>query len=690
MKPYRLFITLLICLAAPFVRADDVGITETRLIEESANHYALEVDISPYLVDSIRAPVLPKRGTFTANEERVDLGQMLVIRYRFSTGERPLGPRDQLLLPWQRTGAVVTAHWLDGKSTRAFFDRDLTGIPVSIRSLRSEELSRKAILQISVSDAFSYLGKFGWLHLLLITACAARGSFRRTMGLLFAFAGGHGLSLIATDLGVPGVSQSFVAIVMAVASILLFADAFRRDGAKQFWPVLLMLGLLQGLCYSAPADVVVARFGFNTVIDLVQIGAGLFIGPIFSMIKPREHKVLIYAGGALAATALMMVFPEALKPIQTDGVYQTSFTAVSTPGNATRTVSRPVELKDLVSGFVTITPFEIRSEWLIRAGDFLSFSSAQPAELKADVLNRITSAMELRVDGDLINPGSIRADFVSVGTYGVTTRSDPPADELVGSVIGVTLAYAVDDAPQAVSIQFQPLENIEAPIPVGVSDPWGSTPHTLTASDSTIQWACPFAGFRRPVIPAVEIHTATWPLVSVVLLIAAGIFVRRNPRSAIILCGAAMLLYPFIRTPAMIARAPTEAHTQVAIEQLLTNIYRAFDYRTEEAIYDRLAISATGDQLAEIYLEQMRAMELENRGGARASVDNVEVQAIRTIRPTAEGMDVDSEWLVSGSVSHFGHTHYRKNRYAAILTLVDEKGVWKIGGIEIKEEERVL
>jgi hypothetical protein len=83
-------------------------------------------------------------------------------------------------------------------------------------------------------------------------------------------------------------------------------------------------------------------------------------------------------------------------------------------------------------------------------------------------------------------------------------------------------------------------------------------------------------------------------------------------------------------------------------------------------------------------------MEIENRGGARASVDHVEILDIGDLRVTDDGIEVSSAWTVSGSVNHFGHIHYRKNRYEAKICIISRDGFWKISGIELLEEERVL
>ena len=70
-------------------------------------------------------------------------------------------------------------------------------------------------------------------------------------------------------------------------------------------------------------------------------------------------------------------------------------------------------------------------------------------------------------------------------------------------------------------------------------------------------------------------------------------------------------------------------------------------------------------------------MELENRGVARANVDEVDILAInKVIKAEDDGFVADAVWTVSGSVSHFGHTHYRRNRNHALVTFVMDDDSW--------------
>ena len=48
-----------------------------------------------------------------------------------------------------------------------------------------------------------------------------------------------------------------------------------------------------------------------------------------------------------------------------------------------------------------------------------------------------------------------------------------------------------------------------------------------------------------------------------------------------------------------------------------------------------------------------------------------------------------AEWVVTGSVGHWGHIHQRRNRYRADLVVAPIGGAWKITALEILEESRL-
>ena len=113
-----------------------------------------------------------------------------------------------------------------------------------------------------------------------------------------------------------------------------------------------------------------------------------------------------------------------------------------------------------------------------------------------------------------------------------------------------------------------------------------------------------------------EVRPPRLPLASLALIGLAGVAVRTPLRRRLAVLAVpslvlAALAYPFARAsvPGLGVWAPGATQTAVVDDDLLTNVYRSFDLREEEAIYDRLAVSVTGDQLADVYLEHRRAAQ---------------------------------------------------------------------------------
>jgi hypothetical protein len=146
----------------------------------------------------------------------------------------------------------------------------------------------------------------------------------------------------------------------------------------------------------------------------------------------------------------------------------------------------------------------------------------------------------------------------------------------------------------------------------------------------------------------------------------------------------ASLPNPMRRGTALEPRQPKEV-----LHALLYNVYRAFDRRDESLVYDRLALSISGDLLTDVYLQVRRSMELENQGGARVKVDEVDVLEVGEHESSAPGLAYRCRWTAAGSVGHWGHIHRRINQYEAVITIRPIEDVWRITAIDLREEQRV-
>lgn len=141
---------------------------------------------------------------------------------------------------------------------------------------------------------------------------------------------------------------------------------------------------------------------------------------------------------------------------------------------------------------------------------------------------------------------------------------------------------------------------------------------------------------------------------------------------------------------------PGEAGAIDIFTALHANIYRAFDYKTESDVYDVLAQSVAGGMLDGVYNEVYQSLIMRDQGGAVARVQSVEMIDVAALSsgtmPHADGpaFRVRCRWRVHGAVAHWGHIHARTNEYEATYTVSQQDGRWKITGVEILEQHRVV
>ncbi len=376
-----------------------------------------------------------------------------------------------------------------------------------------------------------------------------------------------------------------------------------------------------------------------------------------------------------------------------------------------------------LSVYLYIEHFEVRKEIIIRPKDAQQWVDlglegrqiipiAEQAALKKKIVDSLINRGEVLIDGVRVEPVLDRVHFVR-RTLRRTGVIDPPEDlDVTSATLGVIFVYPIEGLPEEVTLEWDLFDPRIQRVAAAATDEAGSMPSTLTPEDPTLRWQ---NFLTNPTIPAMVAVTPppaplriTLPMISSVcgvmilgLCVAIGRKVkaeRRWPRGLLagccvaLICGALSL--PYTRASFAIpipgSRPIEQQQAREVLGDLLHNIYRAFDWREESAIYDRLALSITGDLLSDIYLQTRRSMELEGQGGARVKVDEVEVLDAVPEHATETGSFVyRCRWNVSGSVGHWGHLHRRINQYDAVFTVEPVDGAWRISAIDLREEKRV-
>jgi hypothetical protein len=374
------------------------------------------------------------------------------------------------------------------------------------------------------------------------------------------------------------------------------------------------------------------------------------------------------------------------------------------------------------AAFIYVENFEVRKEIIFRPKDLQAWVDLgledQPV-IKADTRDAVRQkAAEflgkhtpVEIDGRSVIGALDRVHFITrtLRTSGVVELGEDI--DINTALLGAIYIYPIESLPQTVTMGWDLFNERISQVPTVASDEAGGLPSYIDSDDPVLKWqnflTNPSIPAMTTISPPPEPPRIVVPVVSVLcfglLAILLPIVIRKAksgngiPRGSIVvgmvamLAGIACLPYarasldsPFAQRPTI---KPDEANA--VLHGLLQNIYRSFDRREESLVYDRLALSISGDLLADVYLQTRRSMELENQGGARVKVEEVEVlDATEEEALDRPGFAYRCRWNVSGSVGHWGHIHQRTNQYEAVFIVEPIDRTWKITDLDLREEKR--
>jgi len=373
-----------------------------------------------------------------------------------------------------------------------------------------------------------------------------------------------------------------------------------------------------------------------------------------------------------------------------------------------------------VMSFLYIEPLEVRHEVLARVRDLEAWFDLglrgreyiEPDEnepLKKRVAEFLMGKEAVTIDGRHLEPILDRTAFVKYAVTGSTFLTEPERLPLDTAMVGVIFTYLTDQIPAEVRMQWDLWSDRVRMIPTDAVDPAGPFPGSVTPDDNVQVWTNFLKTYEPPTVVGLGIDESLTmvriPLGSVLCLLAlfplcwSLLRRRKAPLArfvvAVILLAGGVLLLPHLkltvpRPEIMSTRLTGEQATKV-LDTLLRNTYRSFDFRKESDVYDKLAVSVTGDLLADIYLQNRQSLAVAQAGGAQARVKEVEIReaALEHLADPPLAMRYRATWTAHGSVGHWGHVHTRTNLSTALITVAPVAGTWKIIELELLSEERL-
>jgi hypothetical protein len=370
----------------------------------------------------------------------------------------------------------------------------------------------------------------------------------------------------------------------------------------------------------------------------------------------------------------------------------------------------PLPAQEAVRGFVSVEPFEFRLEALVKVGAYreawrLEGESIGTGERQAVLDNLQTlfeSGANVTVPGTKPEFTDRTARFVVADAekgFIPDEREEIPLDE---ALVGLTRSAPVRGVT-AFDLEWIWFAPGQERLVVEVASRGKPSARLLTPSENRMSWKLDGESALPALLPVPDCERVDrrplrpLALAGVAMVVAAaGIVLRRKTKSPpwvgwLVVGGIAVVLVS-LRYRTTEVKRPAESAAEELVYALLRNTYHAFDFRDESSIYDTLEASVTGPLLEKVYLEMRGSLELENAGGPRVRVHEI---ALRECRPLAGGdlateeFRTRAEWVTVGEVSHWGHTHERTNRYEAEMELIPAGKSWKIGGLNLLNEERI-
>lgn len=381
--------------------------------------------------------------------------------------------------------------------------------------------------------------------------------------------------------------------------------------------------------------------------------------------------------------------------------------------------------KDALMSFLYIEPYEVRHEILIRVRDveewikfdfqdqeFIEIEELEP--VKEKIGKFLLSKNKVKIDGIEFEPILDRINFVKVGVTGIQLMEKPERLETSSAIVGVIITYITKGMPQQVSVDWELFTDQVQSVPATSIDPAGPLLSQVTPEDNVHTWNNFLKTYTLPTVESVvvdpkdlyfKLPVGTLLCVLALFLIFSTIKTRHQAKRniypqigvAIVIVIVAVVLYIFpvaivsITRPSITVASLSEEEAHALAKTLLKNIYRAFDFRDEEHVYDKLALTVSGDLLTEVYLQNRKSLAIQKAGGAQAKIKEVDVLGVKVdpLENSKLGYVFTTKWTASGSVGHWGHVHIRKNLYEAILKVEAKDEVWKITGLELLDEKRI-
>ena len=300
--------------------------------------------------------------------------------------------------------------------------------------------------------------------------------------------------------------------------------------------------------------------------------------------------------------------------------------------------------------FVYINRFEVRHELLVplltleqwvkvprKDPDFLEVEEQTAA--KETIAQFFAEKCAVQIDGQSVEGSLTRLNFFGLDIADFALNADPRKVSVHQARVGIIWTYPSKKTPKDVNFTWQAYSEyapfLNSVVLIGNDAP---TRHVFHSLEPELKWQGNLTGPTNEKVPAV---TTT----------------------------------------------PSEQETKPITEAILSNIYRAFDFREDEDVYRVLESVVDGPILRDIYLRVKRSLIMAEQGGTMAHANSVTVSEIS--KTGKKNSDFEIKWQVVSVSEHWGHIHKQTTEFRAKLSLIQKNGFWMLNAFQLLDEKKI-
>jgi hydrogenase/urease accessory protein HupE len=546
-----------------------------------------------------------------------------------------------------------------------------------------------------------------WLLLVVAALLGQRPRALATAAAAFAFGhllaqwlGGHGWLEVSSQ-----TRDILVWLTVVVPAIRLAGSDGWRDWLRPAWATALLLGLLFGGAHpeALPTE---GLSNAEQLLALVLVAIGVCLAMLLMMAAALEVRAILdLASGGRWRDAGHRVVGYLAGGISVGMVVALLVGLAVAPGGGARA---PIEFT-LLTIILGPSLAVAGRAGLAKAGGFVALAvigmAAGLLQIALPFASLLTLGSLLIFGGSLaFNRPLAPRWVVAIAVVAVPAHAWSTTLWIVENVSRST-AVAAGTVLVAVSLFFAGASATRH-LSVGESTPAVSALGSVVALIAVMWRLTEYRSwFEREVATEAALGLARLPLLSLGLLLVAVLLwlrsrkteSRAEHRSHRLAFLGAFLLLPYgtvaVPNPFFAAYAPRGGGARLIMTKVLSDTYQALNIKDEEELYDTLATSVTGDLIGDLYLDNRRRLTAGTRQGTEVTIRGVRVLDIgepAEVTAAEGGYSYDCRWAVVARVQHLQHVHHRRQIYSGELTLRAEEGRWKVAGVELFSEDRVV